>query len=113
MESIVTVSLNLRLDVAAIRDRADLATWAKILGVGADPDKATWDDVYEELAKVLVGSEHYSKFSATAISDLHAFAKMVRTSEIRVHHSDLPDGRPTLKMVPPPPPAPRKSPAKA
>lgn len=124
---IVTVSLVLRLDVEAIQDRADLVTWAKVLGIGVgNPGIVTWSEVYEELTKVLVGAEHYSKYSLTAIADMDTFTRLVRTSEIRVHRGEIsptdqcdrvsvPEQpteetpRPTLKVVatPPPPPRPR------
>lgn len=39
-----------------------------------ESDEITWDDVYKELARVIIGSQHYKKFSVTAIDDSQAFA---------------------------------------
>ena len=39
-----------------------------------ESDEITWDDVYKELARVIIGSQHYKKFSVTAIDDSQEFA---------------------------------------
>lgn len=107
----ITVNFSIRLDKAAIQDRADLATWAQGLRLSI-PEIATWDMVYEELAKVMTGAQHYSAFSQTALADMDTFHRYVLSSEVSIAEvkttsSKVPVGeKPVVKVVAPPPPPP-------
>lgn len=109
MGSVVQVTYALQLNREAIQE-FPLAWWIGALRIDSlDP---TWDHVYRELTRVLIGQPQYKNFSQTAILDAERFTKLKLYETVEVELSKPVEIKPPAQKVaasPPPPPPVKRS----
>ena len=105
--TITQVSFVVQLDTNAIQGHLGLSQWVKALNI--DTPEPTWDHVYRELGKILVGAPHYKNYCKTAMSDNKEFSifklyDRVETKTPAAPGFDTETPHPTPKVLTPPTP---------
>lgn len=114
--TISQVTFTVQLDTDAVQNHLSIAGWVLVLNI--DVVEPTWDDVYRELGKILVGAPHYQRFCWTAQGDMRNLTGFKLYERIQTKTPATPgfeqtddESKPAAAKVvtPPPAPTPRKA----
>lgn len=111
--SVINLAFALTLDEDAIRAEANLSQWADTLHL----DKRvivtpTWEHVFEEIGRIIVGAPQYYLYCRTAMGDLQRFTKLAVTNTVS-QGIDRPAPARKVSATPPPPATVKKAPPPA